>query len=202
METDSGNAAERLEKQISFLLEIDKLKTILRRTYILHADRSENTAEHSWHLALTAMILAEYANEPIDVARVIKMVLIHDIVEIDAGDTYLYDAAGALDKVERERAAADRLFGILPAEQGIEFRELWDEFESRQTIESRFASALDRFVPQLHNYHTQGRTWKEHGITSERVLDRNACIADGSCTLWEWAQALLNDAVDKGFLTR
>jgi putative hydrolase of HD superfamily len=202
METDSRNAAERLERQISFLLEIDKLKTILRRTYILHADRSENTAEHSWHLALTAMILAEYANEPIDVSRVIKMVLIHDIVEIDAGDTYLYDAAGALDKAERERAAADRLFGILPSDQGREFRELWDEFESRQTIESRFASALDRFIPQLHNYHTQGRTWKEHGITSDRVLERNACIADGSSTLWEWAQALLNDAVEKGFLTR
>lgn len=202
MENDSRNAAERLERQISFLLEIDKLKTILRRTYILHADRSENTAEHSWHLALTAMILAEYANEPMDVSRVIKMVLIHDIVEIDAGDTYLYDAAGALDKAERERAAADRLFGILPSDQGREFRELWDEFESRQTIESRFASALDRFIPQLHNYHTQGRTWKEHGITSGRVLERNACIADGSCTLWEWAQALLNDAVEKGFLTR
>jgi len=130
------------------------------------------------------------------------MVLIHDIVEIDVGDTYLYDTAGALDKAERERAAADRLFGILPPDQGQEFRELWDEFESRLTIEARFAAALDRFIPQLHNYHTQGRTWKEHGITSDRVLERNACIADGSSTLWEWAQALLNDAVDKGFLRR
>ena len=202
MKTDIGAVAERLEQQIRFLLEIDKLKTVLRRTYILHADRSENTAEHSWHLAITAMLLAEHANEQIDIPRVIKMVLIHDIVEIDAGDTYLYDAAGALDKTERERAAADRLFGILPADQGQEFRELWDEFESRLTIESRFAAALDRFVPQLHNYHTQGRTWKEHGITSDRVLERNACIADGSSTLWEWAQALLNDAVVKGFLKR
>ena len=196
METD------RLEKQIRFLLEVDKLKTILRRTYILHADRSENTAEHSWHLAITAMILSEYANEEIDISRVIKMVLIHDIVEIDAGDTYLYDAAGAADKAEREGAAAQRLFGILPPDQEQEFRDLWDEFERRETIESRFASALDRFIPQLHNYHTQGRTWKEHGITADRVLDRNACIADGSSTLWEWAQALLNDAVEKGFLRR
>jgi putative hydrolase of HD superfamily len=200
METHYTAAAQRLERQIEFLLEIDKLKTILRRTYILHADRSENTAEHSWHLALTAMILAEYANEPIDISRVIKMVLIHDIVEIDAGDTYLYDTAGALDKAHREHAAAERLFGILPADQGREFRELWDEFEARKTIESRFAAALDRFVPQLHNYHTRGRSWQEHGITADRVLDRNACIADGSCTLWEWAQALLHDAVDKGFL--
>ena len=150
----------------------------------------------------TAMLLAEYANEPIDVARVVKMVLVHDIVEIDAGDTYLYDVAGALDKTERERAAADRLFGILPPDQGREFRELWDEFESRGTVEARFAAALDRFIPQLHNYHTQGRSWKEHGITADRVLERNACIADGSCTLWEWAQALLNDAVEKGFLNR
>ena len=196
METD------RLEKQIRFLLEVDKLKTILRRTYILHADRSENTAEHSWHLAITAMILSEYANEEIDISRVIKMVLIHDIVEIDAGDTYLYDAAGAADKAEREGAAAERLFGILPPDQEQEFRDLWDEFERRETIESRFSSALDRFIPQLHNYHTQGRTWKEHGITADRVLDRNACIADGSSTLWEWAQALLNDAVEKGFLRR
>ena len=202
MTTDFTNAAERLEQQIRFLLEVDKLKTILRRTYIIHADRSENTAEHSWHLAITAMLLAEHANEPMNISRVIKMVLIHDIVEIDAGDTYLYDTAGARDKVERERAAADRLFGILPPDQAVEFRELWDEFEARQTIESRFAAALDRFIPQLHNYHTQGRTWKEHGITSDRVLERNACIADGSCTLWEWAQALLSDAVDKGFLTR
>ena len=202
MEMDAKASAERLEKQIDFLLEIDKLKTVFRRTYLLHADRSENTAEHSWHLALTAMILSEYANEPLDIARVIKMVLIHDIVEIDAGDTYLYDAAGALDKAEREHAAADRLFGLLPEDQRDEFRELWDEFESKKTIESRFASALDRFIPQLHNYHTQGRSWKEHGITADRVLDRNACIADGSCTLWEWAEALLNDAVEKGFLRR
>jgi putative hydrolase of HD superfamily len=202
MPINSKSTAEHLEQQIRFLLELDKLKTVLRRTYVIHEDRSENTAEHSWHLAITAILLAEYANEPIDVSRVVKLALIHDIVEIDAGDTYLYDAAGALDKAQRERAAADRLFGLLPADQGKELRELWDEFESRRTAEARFAAALDRFIPQLHNYHTQGRSWKENGITEDRVLEKNACIAEGSATLWEWARALLQDAVDKGFLVR
>src|SRR5437762_7515762 len=146
---------ERFEQQIRFILEIDKLKTILRRTYLLNVDRSENTAEHSWHLAIMAILLAEHANEPVDVSRVVKMVLIHDIVEIDAGDTYFYDAAAALDKSEREQAAADRLFGILPPDQGLELRELWEEFEANETADARFALALDRFIPQLHNYHTR-----------------------------------------------
>src|ERR1051325_6049274 len=125
--------SNRFERQIQFILEIDKLKTILRRTYLINENRAENTAEHSWHLAMMAILLAEHANEPVNVARVVKMVLVHDIVEIDAGDTYFYDTAAALDKSERERAAADRLFGILPADQGQELRDLWDEFESAQT---------------------------------------------------------------------
>ena len=200
MHPDSEASLERLNRQISFLLEIDKLKTIFRRTYLLNADRCENTAEHSWHLAIMAILLAEYSNEPIDLAHVVKMVLIHDLVEIDAGDTYLYDPVGAVDKVERERAAADRLFALLPPDQEKEFRAMWDEFEARVTPESRFSAALDRFMPQLHNYHTEGRTWKEHNITADRVLERNTSIAEGSVRLWEWAQALLNDAVAKGFL--
>jgi len=191
---------ERFERQIRFVLEIDRLKTIVRRTYLLHADRAENTAEHSWHLAMMAILLAEYANEPVDVARVVKMVLIHDIVEIEAGDTYFYDAAAELDKELRERAAADRLFGILPPDQGEELRQLWDEFEAADTPEARFALALDRFMPQLHNYHTQGRSWVEHGITADRVLERNASMAEGSNKLWECARALVDDAVAKGFL--
>jgi putative hydrolase of HD superfamily len=191
---------ERFEKQIQFILEIDKLKTILRRTYLLNVDRAENTAEHSWHLAIMAILLAEYANEPVDIGRVVKMVLVHDIVEIDAGDTYFYDTTAGLDKSKRECAAADRIFGLLPPDQGIELRALWDEFEQGSTAEARFALALDRFIPQLHNYHTQGRSWAEHGITADRVLDRNACIADGSAKLWECARALLDDAVAKGFL--
>src|SRR4051812_45110041 len=129
---------ERFERQIRFILEIDKLKTILRRTYLLNIDRAENTAEHSWHLAIMAILLAEHANEPVDVGRVIKMVLVHDIVEIDAGDTYFYDAVGALDKSKRERAAADRIFGILPADQGEELRQLWDEFERGESPDARF----------------------------------------------------------------
>jgi len=191
---------ERFDRQIRFILEIDKLKTILRRTYLMNVDRAENTAEHSWHLAIMAILLAEHANEPVDVARVVKMVLVHDIVEIDAGDTYFYDAAAGLDKSERERAAADRIFGLLPTDQGMEMRALWDEFEDGTTADARFALALDRFIPQLHNYYTEGRSWAEHGITADRVLERNACIADGSARLWECARALLDDAVAKGFL--
>ena len=193
--------ANRFERQIQFILEVDKLKTILRRTYLIHQNRSENTAEHSWHLAIMAILLAEHANEPVDVARVVKMVLIHDIVEIDAGDTYFYDTAGALDKAEREHAAADRLFGILPADQGQELRELWEEFDAGETADARFALALDRFMPQLHNYHTHGRSWAEHGITAERVIEGNASMATGSATLWECARSLLDDAVAKGFLS-
>ena len=191
---------ERFEQQIRFILEIDKLKTIMRRTYLLNADRAENTAEHSWHLAMMAIVLAEHANQPVDVARVIKMVLVHDIVEIDAGDTYFYDTAAALDKSEREHAAAGRIFGLLPPDQGKELRELWEEFEAGQTADARFALALDRFMPQLHNYHTKGRSWAEHGITADRVLERNESMAEGSAKLWECAQSLLKDAVEKGFL--
>jgi putative hydrolase of HD superfamily len=149
-----------------------------------------------------AMLLAEHANEPVDVSRVIKMVLLHDVVEIDAGDTYFYDTNAAGDKVDREQAAADRLFGLLPLDQGQELRALWEEFELLQTPEARFAAALDRFIPQLHNYHTHGKSWQEHGITAERVLERNASMATGSRTLYEWTRALLEDAVAKGFLSR
>ena len=202
MKEDQKAAPGRLEQQIRFILEIDKLKTILRRTYLLHVDRAGNTAEHSWHLAMMAILLAEYANEPVDVPRVVKMVLVHDIVEIDAGDTYIYDTQGALDKADREHAAADRLFGMLPSDQGREFRTLWEEFEARQTPDAKFAGALDRFMPQLHNYHTQGRSWNEHGITADRVLERNSCMAEGSASLWDLAQALVDDAVAKGFLKR
>ena len=198
----SGMDSNRFEKQLEFILEIDKLKTVSRRTYLLNADRSENTAEHSWHLAMMAMLLAEHANEPVNVARVVRMVLVHDIVEIDAGDTYYYDTAGAVDKSEREQRAADRLFGILPSDQGSQLRELWEEFEACETADARFAAALDRFMPQLHNYYTRGKSWSEHGITADRVLERNASMAEGSQKLWECAQSLLNDAVAKGFLPR
>jgi putative hydrolase of HD superfamily len=147
-----------------------------------------------------AILLAEHANQPVDVARVVKMVLVHDIVEIDAGDTYFYDSAAELDKSERERAAANRIFEILPPDQAKELSELWEEFEAAQTAEARFALALDRFMPQLHNYYTQGRSWSEHGITVDQVLERNAPMAEGSQKLWDRARAILDDAVAKGFL--
>lgn len=191
---------DRLARQLQFIIEIDKLKSVYRRTYLIDGARNENSAEHSWHLALLAIVLAEHANEPLDVSKVVKMVLVHDIVEIDAGDTYIYGAQG--DKTERERLAAERIFGLLPPDQEAEFRGLWEEFESGATAEARFATALDRFVPQLHNYHTQGRSWKEHGITAERVLTRNVEMSHGSVTLWEWTQILIERAVTEGLLPR
>ena len=192
----------RIQQQIRFIVEIDKLKSILRRTYLIHEHRNENTAEHSWHISVMAVILAEYANEPVDIAKVVKMTLIHDIVEIDAGDTFIYDVQGGLDKADRERAAADRLFALLPEDQALEFRQLWDEFEERRTPEARFAAALDRFIPQLHNYYGKGGSWKDHAITHDRVIARNSTMAEGAGALWEFTEELLKDAVAKGFLTK
>ncbi len=192
----------RLDQQIRFIVEIDKLKNVYRRTYLINERRNENTAEHSWHLAMMAFVLAEYANEPIDVSRVLKMALIHDIVEIDAGDTFVYDVQAELDKAERERAAADRLFALLPPDQAVEFRQLWNEFESRKSADARFAAALDRMLPQLHNYYTQGGSWKEHAITVDRVVAKNATMNEGAAVLWTWTQKLLADAVMKGFLAK
>lgn len=191
---------ERLLQQVEFLVEIDKLKTILRQTRLIHEDRRENDAEHSWHLALAAMVLAEYANEEVDLAKVIKMVLIHDLVEIDAGDTFCYDYQGAKDKAQRELKAADRLFAILPQDQGREFRALWEEFEEVVTPEAKFAAALDRFQPVLHNLHNGGGTWVHHGITRAQVEERNAPMAYGSIKLWEYVSACLDKAVADGIL--
>jgi putative hydrolase of HD superfamily len=191
---------DRLERQLRFILEIDRLKSVYRRTYLVDGSRRENSAEHSWHLALLAMTLAEHSNEPLDVGKVIRMVLIHDIVEIDAGDTFIYDAEG--NKAEREEKAAERIFGLLPPDQEREFRDLWNEFEAAVTPESRFANALDRFMPQLHNYHDRGRVWKEHGITAERVLTRNAEMSRGSMTLWEWTQELIARAEEEGLFPK
>jgi 5'-deoxynucleotidase YfbR-like HD superfamily hydrolase len=193
-------ADERLEQQIRFILEIDALKGVLRRSYLLAGDRPENSAEHSWHVAVMAMLLAEHANEPVDTSRVVKMLLIHDLVEVDAGDTYVYDSAGAEAKAEREARAASRLYGMLPDDQGRELHALWEEFERGQTAEARFAAALDRLMPVLHNVHTAGRSWREHGITADRVIARNAAISEGSRELWEYARALIERAVADGHL--
>jgi putative hydrolase of HD superfamily len=191
----------RLEEQIQFILEIDKLKQVLRNTYLLDGSRKENGAEHSWHTAVMAILLAEHAAGPdIDLLHVLKMLLIHDLVEIDAGDTFRYDDEGNKSKARREQGAADRIFNILPPDQAKEIRSLWDEFEARQTPEARFAAAIDRLQPQLHNYHTQGRTWREHGITVDRVIAKNEHMSDGSEVLWRYAKTMILDAVEKGYL--
>jgi putative hydrolase of HD superfamily len=191
----------RLAKQVEFIVEIDKLKQVVRRTWLTDKSRQENDAEHSWHLGVMAILLLEHAQQPrLDLLRVLKMVLIHDLVEIDAGDTFAYDDAGALDKAEREGAAADRVFALLPADQAAELRTLWEEFEARQTPEAKYAAALDRFQPMLHNYRTQGKAWQEHGITADQVIARNQHIAEGSPALWEYAREFVADAVAKGYL--
>ena len=208
---------DKLRSQLEFLLEADRMKSIYRQTYIIADEsrgvsmreyegetdthrRRENDAEHSFHLALFVMMLAEYSNEPIDVLKTLKMVLIHDIVEIDAGDTYCYDAAGNMTKADREKAAADRLFGLLPPAQEREYRGLWEEFERTDTPESRFAAAVDRMQPMLLNYTKGGISWQVHGARYEQVYDRNKHIGDGSDTLWEYMSGLLENAREKGMI--
>lgn len=194
------SSAERLRRQISFIAEADKLKEVLRQTILTQSRRSENSAEHSWHFALMVIVLAEHANQPVDVLRVLKMVLIHDLVEIDAGDTFAYDTKNMADQHEREAKAAGRIFGLLPSDQAAEFRAIWDEFEARQTPESRFAAACDRFHPMLLNCLTDGHAWQKHGVTHDKVLARNAHAAEGSTAIWEYAVAMINEAVAKGHL--
>ncbi len=191
----------RLAKQVEFIVEVDKLKQVYRRTWLTDKSRRENDAEHSWHLGVMAVLLLEHAQQPqLDLLRVLKMVLVHDLVEIDAGDTFAYDDAGAMDKAERENAAADRVFNLLPADQAAELRAIWEEFEARQTPEAKYAAALDRFQPMLHNYRTQGKAWQEHGITADRVIARNQHMAEGSPALWDFAKEFVADAVAKGYL--
>lgn len=192
---------ERLSKQLDFLIELDKMKNVYRRTLVLHEDRQENDAEHAWHLAMLALVLAEYSDEPIDVKTVLETVLIHDIVEIDAGDTYAYDTAGNATKAEREQKAADRLFGLLPAEQGAHFRALWDAFEAGSTPEARFALALDRIQPLTLNYCKHGESWKRNPTaTAPRVTKRMQPIYDGSEVLGDCAMEIIRRAVEEGIL--
>lgn len=178
---------ERIEQQINFIKEVDKLKKIGRQTYLSDASRKENDAEHSWHLALMAMLLNEYAAEKVDVLRVMSMVLIHDIIEIDAGDTYAYDETGNQTKREREVKAADRIFNLLPKDQAVYMRELWEEFERSDTPEAKFALALDKIQPTMLNDASGGRSWKEHGIGISQVINRNKKTPEGSKELWEYA---------------
>lgn len=191
----------RLAQQLGFIAELDKLKRVLRQTRVMDESRQENTAEHSWHMALMAVLLAEYAPEPLDVLRSVKIALVHDVVEIDAGDTFCYDATANLDKEERERRAAERLFGLLPPDQGAELRELWDEFEARETPEARFAAALDRLQGLLQNYHTQGGTWRTHGVRPEQILRRMAPIQEGAPELWPFVLRVLDEVIAAGYVT-
>lgn len=194
-----GNA--RLAQQVRFIIEVDRLKDVFRQTFVTGSRRHENDAEHSWHLCLMVLVLAEHSNTPgIDVLRVLKMLLIHDIVEIDAGDTFAYDTARMADQHEREARAADRLFGLLPADQSEEFRALWDEFESRTTPEAKFAAAMDRFQPMLLNCLTEGAAWRMHGVTRDRVLARNGHIVEGAAEVWTYAARMIDEAVAAGHL--
>ena len=178
---------ERIEKQFEFLKEIDKENNIFRQTYLADGMRKENDAEHAWHMALFVMVLSEYANEDIDVLKTMKIVLIHDLIEIYAGDTYAYDSKGNESKRGRELAAADRLFNILPKDQAEEFRALWDEFEENITPEARFANTMDKIQPLMLNNASEGRSWEEHGVHASQVYGRNEKTHLGSEELWKYA---------------
>lgn len=191
---------KRLDSQLAFILEADKIKNIMRQTYLADGARKENDAEHSWHLALMCMLLSEYSNEPIDVLHTMKMVLIHDMIEIDAGDTYAYDTAGNATKRERELKAAERIFHLLPDDQADGLRSLWDEFEEGITPEARFANTLDKVQPLLLNDASGGKSWAEHEVEAEKVYARNAHTADGSNVLWEKAKSVIEENIRKGRL--
>ncbi len=192
---------ERLGEQLRFVHEIDRLKVVLRQTTLLDGSRRENSAEHSWHLAMMAVALGEYAPPETDLNRVITMVLLHDIVEIDAGDTFVYATDAEIARARRaERAAADRIFALLPDDQARRLRAAWDEFEQRRTVEARFARALDRLQPILANYHTGGGTWLRHGVTADQVLANVRLIEDGSAELGAYARELISSAVQRGML--
>lgn len=197
---DVSKDAQRLPRQMDFIRETDKSKQIIRQTYLADGSRKEDDAEHAWHLALMAMLMSEYANEPVDQLKVIKMVLIHDLVEIDAGDTYAYDDAGNSTKRERELKAADRIFNLLPPDQAAQLRALWDEFEANETPEARFALSLDKIQPLLLNDASNGNSWKEHGVKLSQVLKRNANTAGGSAKLWDYAKSLIDKNVANGNL--
>ncbi|MBR6985549.1 MAG: HD domain-containing protein [Ruminococcus sp.] len=194
--------SERLKKQLDFMLELDKMKNLYRQTYVLHEDRKENDAEHSWHLAIMTMLLSEYSAEPVDALHVMKMVLIHDVVEIDAGDTYCYDAEGNKSKAEREEKAAQRIFGMLPDDQKKDFYDLWREFEDSETADARFAALIDRLQPLMLNYTKGGISWKEHDIRMEQVMARNREYFSSSEALAEVITELINDAAEKGWLKK
>ena len=190
---------DRLEQQFEFRREMDKEKFIGRQTYLSDGKRKENDAEHAWHMAIMTILLSEYANEEIDVLKTVTMLLIHDIVEIDAGDTYAYDEEAKKTQKEREQKAAERIFGLLPPDQGEKFKKIWEEFEARETKEARFARTMDNLQPVMLNDATDGKAWVEHGVHLEQIMKRNQNTAEGSETLWEYAyQNFILPNVEKG----
>ena len=191
---------ERLEQQIRFIIEVDKVKNIFRQTYLADANRKENDAEHSWHLALSAVLLKEHVKEDVDLLKVIIMVLIHDLVEIDAGDTYAYDPEGAKTKRARELKAADRIFGILPEDQGSYFRKLWDEFEEYESADAKFAHLLDNFQPFLLNDASNGLSWTEHGVHKSQVCKRNEKVPETSEIIWNKMLEVMDKHIEEGHL--
>ncbi len=194
---------ERLQQQMEFIAEVDKLKQIQRQSYLTDGIRKENDAEHSWHLAMMAVFLSEYAKEQVDVLHVISMVLIHDLVEIDAGDTYAYDTEGNKSKREREEKAAERIFHLLPEDQAEKLWELWEEFEENETPEANFANALDRIQPILLNHKSDGKAWEEHQVQLSQILGRNANIEKGAPKLWEYAmESLIKPNIGKAIIDK
>lgn len=193
---------EDLLNQIAFIKEIDKVKYIQRKTKLFNSERCENDAEHSWHLALMAIVLAEHSNEPIDVLKVVKMVLIHDIVEIDAGDIFLYDSQLNHDNTDEERLAANRIFGLLPEKQAQDFIAIWEEFEAGETNEAKFARSMDRLEPLLQNTSNNGGTWREFDVPYSKVYEKKSIMKEGSQTIWNYAEGLINESVAKGILKK
>ena len=189
---------ERIEQQVAFAVEIDKVKNIFRQTWLSDGKRKENDAEHAWHAALMAVLLAEYSNEPVDTLKVVKMLLIHDLVEIDAGDSYAYDEAAQATAHEREQKAADRIFGMLPKDQEEEFRSLWDEFEEYETPEARFAHVMDNFQPLLLNDAADGKGWREHQVKRANIEKRNRKTSEGSKTISEYIEKVIDRNIEKG----
>ena len=193
---------ENLLRQIDFIKEIDKIKYIQRRTKLFNSDRRENDAEHSWHLAMMVIVLSEYSNENIDLAKVLKMVLIHDIVEIDAGDTFIYDQHKGHENTEEELKSAERIFGILPEEQAKDFIKIWTEFEEGISNEAKFAKSMDRLEPLLQNASNDGGTWKEFEVKYQTVYNKQKVIKNGSTELWGYAKKLIEDSVESGILEK
>lgn len=196
----AGACASGLEQQLAFLVEADRLKSVLRQTTLCDGSRRENSAEHSWHLGLMAAVLAEHAADTVDAARVLRMLLVHDLVEIDAGDTFAYDAAANMDREERELRAAERIFGLLPLQQGRELRALWDEFEAQTTPEARVAVALDRLQPLLNNHHSNGGSWIAHGVSRAQVLRRMEPIRTALPALWPAVEAIVARSCSLGHI--